>query len=235
VIEGLSVLALITARGGSKGLPGKNILLVHGRPLIAWTIDAAKGSKYVDRLVLSSDDPQIIAAARILECESPFVRNAALASDAATSIEVVLDALARLPRHDLLVLLQPTSPLRTAADIDAALELLVRTDAPACVSVRPALDHPLWTFALTADGRLKRFGDSQEPTPPRRQDLQPAWCLNGAVYAARVSWLEMHKTFLTEHTVGIEMPLDRSIDIDTLDDFEAFTRSVASRTNSQGG
>jgi CMP-N,N'-diacetyllegionaminic acid synthase len=217
MIGGLSVLGLITARGGSKGIPGKNLAELGGRTLIAWTIAAARGS-CIDRLVLSSDDAAIIDAARRLGCEAPFVRAASLASDTASSADVVVDALQRLPRYDLVVLLQPTSPLRIAADIDAVLQRLVDSGAPACVSVRSAEEHPYWSFRLDTDGRLQRFVDT--PPPTRRQDLPPAWCLNGAVYAARCDWFLRERSFLSSSTVAQPMPAERSIDIDTPADLE---------------
>jgi CMP-N,N'-diacetyllegionaminic acid synthase len=224
VIDGRNVLALITARGGSKGVPGKNILTIGGKPLLQWTIDAARGSRYVDRVVLSSDDAAIIAVARDGGCEVPFVRPAALATDSASSMDVVLDALDRLQFSGLLVLLQPTSPLRTAADIDGALELLVSRGAPACVSVREAEDHPYWTFMSDADGRLRRFAAPEGALPSRRQDLPAAWCLNGAVYVADSDSLRRERSFVVPDTVGFAMPVDRSLDIDTPDDVARFRR-----------
>jgi CMP-N,N'-diacetyllegionaminic acid synthase len=218
MIEGLSVLALVPARGGSKGVPGKNVLPICGKPLIAWTIDAARGSRYIDRLVLSSDDEAIIDAARCHGCEVPFVREAALATDTATSIDVVLDALARLPGFDIVVLLQPTSPLRSTADIDATLERLLASGAPSCVTLRPAEEHPYWTFRLDDGAHLARFAEPPAGLPLRRQDLPPAWCLNGAVYAARTKWFQRERSFLTAATVGQPMPAERSLDIDTPDD-----------------
>ena len=130
MIDGLSVLALVPARGGSKGLPGKNIRPAAGRPLLDYTVAAARSSACIDRVVLSSDDEAIMRVARASGCEVPFRRPAALATDEATSIDVVLHALDQLPPHDLVVLLQPTSPLRTAADIDGACRLLLQHDAP---------------------------------------------------------------------------------------------------------
>src|SRR4051812_34752800 len=129
MIDGKSVLGLIAARGGSKGVPGKNIFVVNGRPLIQWSIDAARASRYIDRLILSSDDSAIMEVASNAGCEVPFRRDAALASDDANAIDVVADALMRLPGYDMVVLLQPTSPLRIAADIDGAIELLVSSEA----------------------------------------------------------------------------------------------------------
>jgi N-acylneuraminate cytidylyltransferase len=227
VIGGRSVLALITARGGSKGLPGKNILRVGGRPLIQWTIDAARGSRYIDRLVLSSDDAAIIAAAKDGGCEVPFVRAAALATDEAASVDVVADALQRVPGYDLIVLLQPTSPLRSSGDIDGAIELLVSSGAPACVSVREAHEHPYWSFGLDEHGTLVPFAAAPSGDSLRRQDLPPAWCLNGAVFVARIPWFVSARTFLCQQTVGFQMPVERSLDIDTPADIESLQRAVA--------
>jgi CMP-N,N'-diacetyllegionaminic acid synthase len=133
VIGDRKVLALIPARGGSQGLPGKNILPVRGRPLLAWSVDAARGSRRVDRVVLSSEDEAVIAAARACGCDVPFRRPYALASDTAPTIDVVLHALDALPGYDVVVLLQPTSPLRTVADIDGACVRFATSGAPACV------------------------------------------------------------------------------------------------------
>lgn len=219
MIDGQSVLAIITARGGSKGVPGKNIMPIAGRPLIQWSIDAARKSHHVDRLILSSDDAAIIEVAKGVGCDVPFVRDASLATDKASSMDVVADALRRVPGHDIVVLLQPTSPLRTAADIDGALTRLIESGAPACVSVREADDHPYWTFRLGSAGRLARFAEPDGDVQ-RRQDLPPAWCLNGAVYVARVDWFMRARTFLSDETVGFPMPADRSLDIDTFADIE---------------
>ncbi len=220
MIAGLSVLALITARGGSKGVPGKNVLPVGGKPLIAWTIDAARGSRYIDRMVLSSDDAAIIDVARRHGCEAPYVRDAALATDTATSIDVVADALHRVPGYDIVVLLQPTSPLRSSADIDATMERLISSGAPACVTLRLAQEHPYWTFRLDDTGHLARYAEPAAGTPLRRQDLPDAWCLNGAVYAARSEWFLQERTFLSTLTVGHPMPDERSLDIDAPADVE---------------
>ena len=220
MIGGRKVLALIPARGGSKGLPGKNIMRIGGRPLIQWTIDAARASRYIDRLILSSDDSAIIAIAKAGGCEVPFVRDAALSEDKTSSIDVVVDALRRMPGYEIVVLLQPTSPLRSSQDIDGALERLESASAPACVTLRPAEDHPYWTFKLEDDDRLGRFAPPPANLPLRRQDLPPAWCLNGAVYAARVEWFLRERSFLSELTVGHPMPAERSLDIDTQTDMD---------------
>ena len=226
MIGGKSVLGLIAARGGSKGVPGKNIFVVNGRPLIQWSIDTAHASRYIDRLILSSDDSAIMEIARNAGCEVPFRRDAALASDTASAIDVVADALLRVPGYDIVVLLQPTSPLRIAADIDGALELLVSSGAGACVTVREVDEHPYWMFRLGDDGRLSRFAEPAGGMPLRRQDLPPAWSLNGAVYVANCDWFLQHRTFLSPATVGYPMPADRSLDIDTFEDIQKLQRQV---------
>lgn len=232
MIDGLRVLALIPARGGSKGLPGKNILPVGGRPLLAWTIQAARASRYIDRLVLSSDDLAIIAVAEREGCEVPFRRAAALATDAATSVDVVIDAIERLPGHDVVVLLQPTSPLRAAADIDAVLESLCRRSAEACVTVRPAEEHPYWTFRMDEDGRLAPYCTPANGIPAQRQRLPDAWCLNGAVYAARIPWFLRAKTFFGAQTIAQPMPVERSVDIDTEAQLERVEQLLRKHTDS---
>jgi N-acylneuraminate cytidylyltransferase len=219
------VLAVIPARGGSKGLPGKHLRPLGGRPLIAWTIEAARASPCIDRLILSSDDPEILAAAASLGCAAPFRRDPVLSGDEASSIAVVLDALEREPGHQVVVLLQPTSPLRAAADIDGTLQRMEQAGAPACVSVCAAPSHPWLTFAQDGEGRLDPFAGPPPGASLRRQDLPPAWVLNGAVYAAVAAWLRREQTFVRPgQTAAWEMPLERSVDIDTLEDFRAAER-----------
>ncbi len=228
MIDGKSVLAIIAARGGSKGVPGKNIMMIGGRPLLQWSIDAARAARYIDRLILSSDDAAIIEVARKGGCDVPFVRDAALATDAASSVDVMADALQRVPGYDIVVLLQPTSPLRTGKDIDGAIALLMDSKAPACVSVREAEEHPYWMFKLSVDGKLTRFAEPDGGMPQRRQDLPPAWCLNGAVYAANAEWFLRNRTFLSPETVAFPMPAERSVDVDTFEDIEKVNRLIGS-------
>ncbi len=122
MIDEKKILAVIPARGGSKGVPRKNIRDLAGKPLIAWTIEAAKKSKYIDRLILSSEDPEIIAVAKSYGCEVPFVRKIELAQDDTPGIEVVLDAVQRCLGYTHVLLLQPTSPFRTHKHIDDLIE-----------------------------------------------------------------------------------------------------------------
>ncbi len=225
------VLALITARGGSKGLPRKNIMLAGNKPLIAWTVEAALSAKIVSRVVLSSDDEEIIAAAKTAGCDIPFIRPAHLAIDMASSIDVVLHALEQLPGFEYVILLQPTSPLRNAADIDSAFTLMLESAEHSCVSVCEADQSPYWMYQLTVDNKLERLipeiGEIN-----RRQDLPKVYVLNGAIYIARVDWLLEKKKFVSSETVAYLMPKERSLDIDTAQDFEIFRSKIEGRSNS---
>lgn len=216
MINGKTVLAIIPARGGSKGVPRKNIRDIAGKPLLAWTIEEAKKSKYIDRLILSSDDAEIIEVAKAWGCEAPFVRPAELARDDTPGIDPVLHALREMPGYDYVALLQPTSPLRTAADIDGCLALCESHSAPACVTVTEPAHHPYWMYTLNDAAALHPLSEQQAT---RRQDLPPVYALNGAVYAARSAWLRASRSFLTADTLGYVMPASRSVDIDNEQDF----------------
>jgi len=214
MINGLSVLAVVTARGGSAGLPRKNLREVGGKSLLVRAIETGQRAATVDRVVLSSDDAEIIQVAILAGCDVPFVRPAALAGDQARSIDVVRHALKVLPEgYDLVVLLQPTSPLRSAGDVEAALELCVRRGAPACVSVCAADKPPFWMHGLDERLRLQPILPEHQGTA-RRQDLPPAFAVNGAVYVARTDWIRTQESFVTPETIGFVMPRARSIDID---------------------
>ncbi len=222
MIQGKKVLALIPARGGSKGLPRKNVLEVGGKPLIAWTIAEAKKSKYVDRLILSSDDQEIIGIAKQWGCEVPFVRPTELARDDTPGIEPVLHGIEALPeKYDLVVLLQPTSPLRSVQDIDGCIERCLEEKAKACVSVAVPEKSPYWMYSVNDHHRMSPIL-KLEGTTERRQDLPKVYALNGAVYVADCEWLMEKKTFVAEETVAYEMPKERSIDIDTELDLTLF-------------
>lgn len=215
MIHDQRVLAIIAARGGSKGLPGKNIKDVGGQPLIAWSIQAGHNSSYIDRVVLTTDDAAIVTVAQEFGCDVPFLRPAALADDTAKVEDALLHTMDNLgEEYDYLVLLQPTSPLRTAADIDGAIKTCIDKAAPACVSVCSPDKSPYWMCLADEKGRLHRLLETDGPAY-RRQDLAPVLALNGAVYVAEVSWFRTHQTFFTEETVGYEMPRERSVDIDT--------------------
>jgi len=213
------VAALITARGGSKGLPRKNILPLAGKPLIAYSIEASQSAHLIDSTYLSSDDPEIIAVAESLGCAVPFVRDAHLARDTTSSLDVVLDAFDRLPPHDIWVLLQPTSPLRTADDIDAVVALVSTGQALSAATVREANDHPFLCFSADGAGLLHPFCQNPPQSSMRRQDLPNAYMVNGSVYAFTPAWLKDRRKFVDSGSAFHVMSDERSIDIDTIEDF----------------
>lgn len=213
------VLAMIPARGGSKGIPRKNIKPLVGKPLIAWTIEAARSSRYIDRLILSSEDEEIMDVARQYGCDVPFVRPPELARDETAGIEPVLHALTMLPGYDYLLMLQPTSPLRTSGDIDAIIELCQHSGASSAVSVTEVDHSPYWMYRTDTEGRLQPLLD-QKDLPARRQDLPDIYALNGALYVAACQELYTSRTFVNTQTVAYIMPRERSLDIDTPFDFK---------------
>lgn len=218
MIEGKSVLAVIPARGGSKGLPGKNLRLLGGKPMLAWTVEAALATPYLDRVVLSTDDEGIMAVGRAAGCEVPFRRPTELATDDASIYDVLHHAAGQLDQpYDIIVLLQPTSPLRRAADIAAALELRETCAAPSVVSVTRATKPLHWHYHIDEQRRL--LPAIQGDQIDRRQLAQPSFTVNGAMYAAARDWLFEHMSYYRDETVAYEMPPERSVDVDTMMDF----------------
>lgn len=219
MIHGSRILAIIPARGGSKGVPLKNIRDFAGKPLLAWTIEAALACQEIDRVILSSDHPGIMEVARRYGCEVPFVRPSELAGDQATSIDVALHAIETLAEtFHYLIWLQPTSPLRTSDDIRAALAVLDREKSDSCVSISLAPKPPEWMFRLNTDATLAPV-IKNVPLESNRQALQPAYVLNGAIYACAIAWLVRGRRFVDDKTKAIIMDAKHSIDIDTELDF----------------
>lgn len=211
-------LYIIPARGGSKGIPHKNIKPLAGRPLIAYSIDVARElCPEQDRIILSTDDPTIADTARSLGLKVDYMRPADLATDSSGSREVMLDAMdwadARGIAYDCVVLLQPTSPLRTADDVRAALKLYT-PQLDMVVSVEPAACNPYYNcFETDADGFLHiSKGDG---LLTRRQDAPPAWTYNGAVYVINPQSLRAMPMGSFGRRVPSPMPAERSIDLDT--------------------
>ena len=216
--KSLKTLALIPARGGSKGIPRKNIKPIAGKPLIAWAIEAAFRSQLLQAVVVSTEDERIAEVARQWGAQVPFLRPPDLAQDDTPGIDPVLHALEQLPEFDAVLLLQPTSPLRTTEDIDTCIRLAQHTQASSVVSVSEPETHPYWTYRLGTDQRLQTLIDV--PPISRRQELPPVYAMNGALYYARVDWLRRHRTFVTSETVAYVMPPERSVDVDTLLDWK---------------
>lgn len=241
-----TVVALVLARAGSKGVPGKNHRIVAGRSLLERAIDCGRSAETVDRVVLSSDDPDAIATALARGCDVPFVRPDSLATDTASSMAVVRHALASLNTlYDLVVLLQPTSPLRIAADVDGAVRQCVKAGAPTCASVTVSEKPPQWMFSVDHRNRLLPVLGVLDRAD-RRQDLPASYVLNGAVFVAQTKWLTAGNDLVGEETVAYAMPKERSIDVDDeadlivaealapqVDGIAVATRGTASSTHSQ--
>ena len=215
MIGGKRFLAVIPARGGSKGVSRKNIRSVAGRPLLAYTLDAALAAEGLARVVVSSEDTEILELARTLGAE-PLARPAELAQDTTPGVAVLLHALECCSGHDYVVLLQPTSPLRTALDIESAIRLCLEQKAPLCVSVCTVDKSPWWMFTQGEDGRLQPLLPG--PIPSRRQEAPEVLVLNGAVYVAEAAWLRRTGDLDYTRAVPYRMPVERSLDIDTEED-----------------
>jgi len=207
------ILGIITARGGSKGIPRKNIQILSGKPLIAWTIIEAQKSQYIDKIILSSDDKEIIDISKQWGCEVPFVRPKKFAKDDTSSVIPVLHAVQQLPGFDYIVLLQPTSPLRSVEDIDGCIDLCFQKNSNICVSVTSSTINSFLLCKITKSLCLEPF--LQEGFIPRRQDTPELYIINGAVYVAKIDWLKQTQSFLTPETMAYVMPQIRSLDIDT--------------------
>jgi CMP-N,N'-diacetyllegionaminic acid synthase len=223
VIDGMRVLGLIPARAGSKGLPQKNVMQLGDRPLIAWSIDRALKSKFIDSVVVSTEDQDIAGIAKLYGAEVPFKRPISLALDNSSSIDVVLHALEELESlhqlYDLVVLLEPTSPLREEGDIDFALTQLVESDRASLVSVcRSEVQHPKFMYSKDQENRLSPYLGVQ-PTGIRRQDLDPVYFLDGTIYISKVDELRSQKSFFHHNTVAFEVSKWKSIEIDDEFDF----------------
>lgn len=216
------VVGLITARGGSKGVPRKNVRIVGGKPLIAWTIEAALASSRLDRVVVSTDDSEILRVAGQYGAETPFLRPESLASDQAGHAGVVIHAINWLltqgdePRY--IMTLQPTSPFRSATDIDAAIDLACSRDAKAVMSVKPATEHPMWAKLINQNGEVRPF-IRDDLNSAQRQSLPDCYTINGAIYLNRCSDLEREKVMVPPGTLAYVMSAESSVDIDTPWDF----------------
>lgn len=216
------MLAIIPARGGSKGLPRKNIKLLNAKPMLAYTIEAAIQSKCFDKIIVSTEDHEISEIAKQYGAEVPFLRPDLLATDTAQAVDVVIHAINFFEQNhyffDAITMLQPTSPLRTANDILNAMTILVEKDANSVISVCEVDHPPLWMNVLPEDNNLENFLN-KEILNKRRQDLPIYYRLNGAIYIIKTNFIKTKKTFYDKKSYAYVMPRDRSIDVDDAVDF----------------
>jgi CMP-N,N'-diacetyllegionaminic acid synthase len=221
----LKVLAIIPARGGSKGIPGKNIKTLNGKPLLAYTFDSAKESKLINRTILSSDDDAIIQVAKDLKLEVPFIRPSDLASDQAATLPVILHALEffreKGEEFDLVCLLQTTTPFRRTGLIDEAIARIIETEADALVSVLPVPHefNPHWIFEEDQDGLLSiATGERQIIT--RRQELPTGYFRDGAIYLTKTSVLLEKNSLYGDKLAFVQGDQERYVNLDTQKDWE---------------
>ncbi len=223
MIDNKEVMAIIPARGGSKGLPGKNIKHLCGRPLITFSIKAALECDYIDETIVSTDYKEIAEIAAEYGAQVPFLRPCELSEDDTSTMDVIFHAIDWMDKYknyqpEYILLLQPTSPLRNTEDINGAVRILKNKKAGAVVSVCKT-DHPLWwSNTLPADGRMNNF-IRKEILNKRRQDLPVYYRLNGAIYLARTDYIRKYNSFFGPDTFACKMPRAHSIDIDSILDF----------------
>ncbi len=218
----MKILALIPARGGSKRLPGKNLRLLGGKPLIVWSIDAAKDIPEICDILVSTDDPAIAAICQERDVLVPWLRPTELATDTASSVDVALHALdwyelAEGP-VDGLLLLQPTSPFRTRVSICRGIELFSKHGRQPILGVSPTHSHPMWSLKME-DGYLLPFMREHGLTM-RSQDLPATYVVNGSFYLMQPSQLRALRSFVAEKTVPLLIDTPEALDIDTQWDFE---------------
>lgn len=209
----MSLLGIIPARGGSKGIYRKNIKELFGKPLIAWTIEVAQQVTKIDKIFVSTDDEEIAEIAEDWGVSVPFLRPSEIATDDTTSISTALHVLEVLTGFEEILWLQPTSPFRTVEDVNNLLKLTKSKKTFSVTSVCPVKANLNWMYKLNDHHVLTKWID--EPTILTRQALPQSYIPNGAIYWAQVDWLKKNKTFISNETLGYVMSVDRSIDIDT--------------------
>ena len=221
----MKVLGIITARGGSKGIPRKNIRPLCGKPLLAYTAEAALSARLLSSVVLSTEDDEIAAVGQAYGLRVPFMRPLELAGDRVPSLPVVQHAVRWLSEHgelyDAVCLLQPTNPLRKAEHIDACLELLQSKNADAVVSVLPVPHeyNPHWVYFQDDTGALHISTGEAQPIP-RRQDLPPAFHRDGSVYVTKRDVLMERNSLFGDRLVGYAMDPAHSVNIDLPEDWQ---------------
>ena len=221
----MKILAIIPARGGSKGVPGKNIKLLNGKPLLAYTSEIALQSNYLTEVMVSTEDSQIKEVAKSLGIKVPFIRPMELAQDHTPTIDVIIHALSWFGNKniffDAVCLLQVTSPFRTLDFLDKAIEKFILTDCDSLVSVQkvPHEYNPHWTFEVNADGNLK-IATGETEIIPRRQDLPTAFHRDGSIYITKTELLLKEHSLYGKNIAYIESESEFYVNIDTIQDWE---------------
>lgn len=232
MINNKKVLVYIPARSGSKGIKDKNIIEICNKPLIHYSIDAAKKSKYVDKVIVSTDSERYAKIAKDCGAEVPFIRPTELAQDNSVEIDSAIHTLdwinKNLNEHfDIIIKLQPTSPLRTSEDIGKALELFIEKDADSVISVSESAISPFWMNTLPEDHSMKDF-ISENTKITNRQQLPKYYQLNGSIFISTPEIIHK-RTWYGERSFAYVMPQERSIDIDNQLDLE-FVRFIIKKS-----
>lgn len=220
----LNILAIVPARGGSKGLPGKNIKMLNGKPMIHYTIEEAQKSKYINRLILSTDSKEIANVCRPTGIEIPFMRPPELATDTALAIDNYEYTLKKMKEEfgftaDVLVVLQPTSPLRTVEDIDNAIAMYIDRKADSVIGLCET-PHPInWTRRVDSEGKISDYL-KERISHANRQELEVLYIPNGVIFVLNVNLFLAHKIYYFNNTYAYIMPKERSVDIDDQLDFD---------------
>jgi len=213
------VLALIPARGGSKGIKDKNIIDLKGKPLISYTIEAARASKYIDTVVVTTDSMKIKKTAEEFGAEVPFMRPKEYAMDKSATLEAVINAIEQLEKlgniYDVLVLLQPTSPLRTNEDIDGALEKFEKYDEKSLVGVSKVEDNPVLIRRVLDETTMEKIVEKKSTV--RRQDMEEYYRVNGSIYINRIGEIDVNTSF-NDNVIPFIMDEKHSVDIDVMKD-----------------
>jgi len=230
------VLGLIPARGGSKEVPGKNIRLLCGKPLLQYTAESALAARLLSRVILSSDDEEVAKVGERCGLQVPFLRPAHLAQDDTPMLPVIQHALnwfeLRGERFAAVCLLQPTNPLRRSEDIDGCIEMLQREGADAVVTILPVPHeyNPHWVYFRQEDGSLQISTGESEPIP-RRQSLPTAYHREGSVYVTRSAVVTSGKSLYGNRVLGYLLDSDRSVNIDSLEDWQKAETLIAQAVN----
>lgn len=218
------MIAIIPARGGSKGLPGKNVKELMGKPLIAYSIEAALASKYVEQVIVTTDSQEIADIAIKYGAQIPFMRPAELAGDTSSAVDVYLHATEFMKEKgfnvDEFIVLLPTAPMRTNGHIDEAVELFKKSGAKTLISVKKAETPVTWYLNRNDDNRLTNAGFGLGNAVSNRQINPQYYVPNGAIYILNYDLLKTQRTYYCDNTVAYEMSAEDSVDIDTLYDFK---------------
>lgn len=212
----IKILGLIPARGGSKGILKKNLYPFNNKPLIEWTIESAKKSNILDEIIVSTDDNSIADFSKRLGINVPFLRDKKLAEDNSLIIDTVLDLIEKFNDYSHVLLLQPTSPLRTHIDIKNIISMMKANKSQSLVSVTEAKENPALFFNINENNYLSKSFESEKGS--NRQIYKKYYVLNGALFLASLDHLKEFKSFISKSTMAYIMPLERSIDIDNLID-----------------